>query len=92
MDNTSHLSKGGNLLDENIFVQDMDNFRGGDSGTLYYEARDANLSGKARVREKAHKHAAMRYDRDGRVYILMILNALYVLSMDHALLQIQMSG
>jgi hypothetical protein len=62
-------------------------------GTLYYEARDANLSAeKARVREKAHKHAAMRYDRDGRVYILMILNALYVPSMDHALLLIQMSG
>jgi hypothetical protein len=30
--------------------------------------------------------AAMRYDRDGRVYILLIQNALYVPSLDHNLL------
>jgi hypothetical protein len=30
--------------------------------------------------------AAVRYDRDGRVYILLIQNALYVPSLDHNLL------
>jgi hypothetical protein len=30
--------------------------------------------------------AAVRYDRDGRVYILLIRNALYVPSLDHNLL------
>jgi hypothetical protein len=30
--------------------------------------------------------AAVRYDRDGRVYILLIRNALYVPSLDHSLL------
>jgi hypothetical protein len=36
--------------------------------------------------------AAVRYDRDGRVYILLIRNALYVPSLDHNLLPSFMIG
>jgi hypothetical protein len=48
MDNTSHLSTGGNLLDEDIVVPDVDYFRGGDMGLCYWyhpeRKRDASFT------------------------------------------------